>query len=108
VVVGFLVVQVGALVVDGGVHPALLQQRNRLRPALNRLHLGTGRLGQFVPVAGERLGGGLALQVGQRGNIVVVTLHDDDAGAHRVGVGEVVLGLALFVDGDLVGDDVET
>ena len=52
-------------------------------------------------------GGDLALEVGERRDGVVVGPGDDDALTDGVRVGQVVLGLALVVDGDLVGDDVE-
>ena len=49
----------------------------------------------------------LALEVGSDLIGVVVGAGDDDALADGVGVGQVVLLLALVVDRDLVGDDVE-
>ena len=75
-----LVVEVREVVVDGGVDAALLEQRHGLRPALDGLDLGAALLRELVPVARERLGGGLAGQIGERGDIGVVALHDDHAG----------------------------
>ena len=55
-----LVVEVGELVVDGRVDAALLEQRDGLRPALDGLDVRAALLGELVPVARQRLRGGLA------------------------------------------------
>ena len=107
VVVGLLGVQVGQLVVDGGVDAALLEQRDRLRPPLHGLNVGAALLRQLVPVARQGLRRGLALEVLEGVDAVVVRLGDDHARAHRVRRGEIVLRLAFVGDGNLVGDDVE-
>ena len=84
------------------------QQRDRLGPALHRLHGRAALLRELVPVAREGLGGRLAGEVVEARDGVVVLGHDDDARRDGVRLAEEVLLLALGVDRDLVGDDVET
>ena len=61
--VGLHVVEEGQLVVDGRVDAALLEQRDGLGPALDGLDVRARLLGELVPVARERLRGGLAGEV---------------------------------------------
>ena len=64
---GLEVLQRRQVVVDGGIDALLLDQRDRLGEALDRLDLGARFRGHLGPVAGRALGRRLALQVGQAG-----------------------------------------
>src|SRR5262249_12364114 len=74
----------GDAVVDDDVNPAVVQQLDRLREALDGLDAGARLAGHIRPVAGRVLRGDLALQVGQRLDGVVVRAGDDDAFTDRV------------------------
>ena len=63
---GLDVLQHRQVVVDGGVHPPLLDQGDGLGEALDGLDLRPGVGGHLGPVAGRALRRGLALQVGER------------------------------------------
>ena len=95
------------VVVDDGVDPSLHEQLGRLGEALDRPDVGAGVARDLRPVAGLRLRGRLALQVGERLDVVGVRGGDDDAVRVGVGLGEQVPRLALGVDRDLVGDHVD-
>ena len=62
--------------------------------------------GDLAVVAGQRLRGLLALQVGKTLDVGIVLAHDQRGLGGDVGVGEVELRLALLGDADLVDDGV--
>src|SRR6187431_2529377 len=74
-----LIVEVREVVVDRRVDATLLEQCDGLRPAFDSFDGGAALLRERVPVARERLGGGLAVEVVEARDRVVVLLHDDDA-----------------------------
>ncbi|KAG1523716.1 hypothetical protein G6F50_018585 [Rhizopus delemar] len=63
-------------------------------------------LRQLAEVAGQRVGGFLALQVGKRLDAGVVVAHDQHGSRRDIGIGEIVLGFARVGDADLVDHSV--
>ncbi len=79
---------------------------DRLVEAVGADELGARLLGELAEVAGQRLGGLLALEVGEALDAVVAVADDQHGLGRDVGLGEVVLLLARVGDADLVDDGV--
>ena len=96
----------GDIGVQGGVDAARGQELDGLLQRVDALHSGTVAFGQFHIGGGEAVGGGLALQVLEGLDVVVVLLDGEGGVDVAVGGGEVVGQGALVGDLDAVADHI--
>ena len=89
------IIQHGKLIVKRGIGAFLFNQRERLRQTVHGHQFRAGFFGFFAEIAGERLRGFHAFNIGWAFDFVVVFAHHQHRAAPTIRLGFVKRGLAF-------------